>query len=139
MPSRRGGGRRTRRSVEESRAGSDDDAQVEDVTRQIVRGNSPENLTSNGVFKNILSCTYSRSGASVVVATADPDHASRRGSGRIKTIPGDDQYNKLHQPALEGLTRSARTDSPRQDWPETIFRRREAESAAHGGGGCGGF
>ncbi|KZV42346.1 hypothetical protein F511_40409 [Dorcoceras hygrometricum] len=31
----------------------------------------------------------------VGVATADPDHASRRGSGRIKTIPGDDQYNKL--------------------------------------------
>ncbi|KZV28042.1 hypothetical protein F511_27761 [Dorcoceras hygrometricum] len=35
MPPRREGGRRTRRSVEESRAGSDDDAQVEDVTRQI--------------------------------------------------------------------------------------------------------
>ncbi|KZV34119.1 hypothetical protein F511_12814 [Dorcoceras hygrometricum] len=36
----------------------------------------------------------------------------------------------LRQPALEGLTRSVRTDSPRQIWPETIFRR-----AAHGGGG----
>ncbi|KZV45374.1 hypothetical protein F511_18332 [Dorcoceras hygrometricum] len=35
MPPRRGGGRRTRRSEEESRACSDDDAQVEDVTRQI--------------------------------------------------------------------------------------------------------
>ncbi|KZV36880.1 hypothetical protein F511_18053 [Dorcoceras hygrometricum] len=37
----------------------------------------------------------------------------------------------LHQPALEGLTRSARMDSPRQDWPETIFRRRDGR----GGGG----
>ncbi|KZV18656.1 putative leucine-rich repeat receptor-like protein kinase [Dorcoceras hygrometricum] len=35
MPPRREGGRRTRRSAEGSRAGSDDDAQVEDVTRQI--------------------------------------------------------------------------------------------------------
>ncbi|KZV35983.1 hypothetical protein F511_16965 [Dorcoceras hygrometricum] len=35
MPLRREGGRRTRRSAEGSRAGSDDDAQVENVTRQI--------------------------------------------------------------------------------------------------------
>ncbi|KZV52359.1 glutamate receptor 2.7 [Dorcoceras hygrometricum] len=35
----------------------------------------------------------------------------------------------LRQPALEGLTRSARTDSPRQDWPETIFRRAAATAA----------
>ncbi|KZV33500.1 hypothetical protein F511_37150 [Dorcoceras hygrometricum] len=106
-------------------------------------------------------------------ATSDPDHASRRGSGRTKQWPGDDQYDKitttigcldcylagnsclaptgfvkktalhgrggryrqsgprpktgfLRQPALEGLTRSARTDYPRQDWPETIFRRATA-------------
>ncbi|KZV37097.1 hypothetical protein F511_12555 [Dorcoceras hygrometricum] len=38
----------------------------------------------------------------------------------------------LRQPALEGLTRSAWTDSPRQDWPETTFRRREAAAAAFG-------
>ncbi|KZV36695.1 hypothetical protein F511_14798 [Dorcoceras hygrometricum] len=38
----------------------------------------------------------------------------------------------LRQPALEGLTRSARTDSPRQDWPEQI-------PAARGGDGGGGF
>ncbi|KZV53018.1 hypothetical protein F511_27634 [Dorcoceras hygrometricum] len=43
----------------------------------------------------------------------------------------------LNLPALEGLTRSARTDSPRQDWPETIFRRHVA--AAHLGCGGGGF
>ncbi|KZV48298.1 hypothetical protein F511_18813 [Dorcoceras hygrometricum] len=38
----------------------------------------------------------------------------------------------LHQPALEGLTRSARTDSPRQDWPEQFSgeRRRRAMAAA---------
>ncbi|KZV42856.1 hypothetical protein F511_13609 [Dorcoceras hygrometricum] len=36
----------------------------------------------------------------------------------------------LRQPALEGLTRSARTDSPRQDWPETIFRRHVAVATA---------
>ncbi|KZV54749.1 hypothetical protein F511_04098 [Dorcoceras hygrometricum] len=40
----------------------------------------------------------------------------------------------LRQPALEGLTRSARTDSPRQDWPETSF-----PAALVGGGGGGGF
>ncbi|KZV42556.1 hypothetical protein F511_19910 [Dorcoceras hygrometricum] len=34
----------------------------------------------------------------------------------------------LRQPALEGLTRSARTDSPRQDWPEQFPAKR-------GGGG----
>ncbi|KZV38970.1 hypothetical protein F511_34149 [Dorcoceras hygrometricum] len=37
----------------------------------------------------------------------------------------------LRQPALEGLTRSARTDSPRQDWPEQFPAKR--------GGGGGGF
>ncbi|KZV41819.1 hypothetical protein F511_30617 [Dorcoceras hygrometricum] len=36
----------------------------------------------------------------------------------------------LRQPALEGLKRSARTDSPRQDCPETVFRLREAAAAA---------
>ncbi|KZV49331.1 hypothetical protein F511_22670 [Dorcoceras hygrometricum] len=36
----------------------------------------------------------------------------------------------LRHPALEGLTRSARTDSPREDGPETIFRRRDAAATA---------
>ncbi|KZV40754.1 hypothetical protein F511_25606 [Dorcoceras hygrometricum] len=36
----------------------------------------------------------------------------------------------LRQPALEGLMRSAWTDSPRQDWPEQI-------PAARGGDGGG--
>ncbi|KZV21376.1 hypothetical protein F511_23967 [Dorcoceras hygrometricum] len=98
---------------------------------------------------------------------AAPYHASRRGSGRTKnryretinTIKQTQIYDIhrafkiatllatrprpdtgfLRQPALEGLTRSARTDSPRQDWPETIFRRREAAAAEHGGGGGGGL
>ncbi|KZV30221.1 hypothetical protein F511_15655 [Dorcoceras hygrometricum] len=37
----------------------------------------------------------------------------------------------LRQPALEGLTRSARTDSPPRDWPEQFPAKR-------GGGGGGG-
>ncbi|KZV39372.1 hypothetical protein F511_43372 [Dorcoceras hygrometricum] len=46
----------------------------------------------------------------------------------------------LRQPALEELMRSARTDSPRQDWPKTIFRRHVAAAVAAylGGGGGGG-
>ncbi|KZV25921.1 hypothetical protein F511_30453 [Dorcoceras hygrometricum] len=40
----------------------------------------------------------------------------------------------LHQPVLEGLTRSARTDSPRQVG-RNKFRRLEAAAAAVGGGG----
>ncbi|KZV56584.1 hypothetical protein F511_27172 [Dorcoceras hygrometricum] len=39
----------------------------------------------------------------------------------------------LRQPALEGLTRSAWTDSPRQDWPEQILAKRRRR--APGGGG----
>ncbi|KZV18954.1 hypothetical protein F511_03470 [Dorcoceras hygrometricum] len=115
--------------------------------------------------------------------TVDPDHASRRGSGRTKNGPGDDQYNSiknmlamtihrvfslitllatrawlrpvsrgnrhftvgggrlrqssprpearlLRRPALEGLMRSARTDSPRQ-----VCRNKFRRS----GGGGGGF
>ncbi|KZV43871.1 hypothetical protein F511_37907 [Dorcoceras hygrometricum] len=58
--------------------------------------------------------------------------------GRLRQSGPRPKMGFLHQPALEGLTRSARMDSPRQDWPETIFRRREAAAAAHGGGG-GGF
>ncbi|KZV22695.1 hypothetical protein F511_05327 [Dorcoceras hygrometricum] len=54
--------------------------------------------------------------------------------GRLRQSGPRPDARLLRHPALEGLTRSARTDSPRQDWPETIFRRREA---AHGGGGGG--
>ncbi|KZV56948.1 mucin-2-like [Dorcoceras hygrometricum] len=39
----------------------------------------------------------------------------------------------LRQPTLEGLMRSARTDSPRQDWPEQIPAKRRRR--APGGGG----
>ncbi|KZV31950.1 hypothetical protein F511_34373 [Dorcoceras hygrometricum] len=48
------------------------------------------------------------------------------GGGRYGQSGPRPETGFLHQPALEGLTRSARTDSPRQDWPETIFRRAAA-------------
>ncbi|KZV41694.1 hypothetical protein F511_09428 [Dorcoceras hygrometricum] len=35
----------------------------------------------------------------------------------------------LRQPALEGLTRSARTNSPRQDWPEQFPAKRSGSGA----------
>ncbi|KZV46206.1 hypothetical protein F511_20028 [Dorcoceras hygrometricum] len=41
----------------------------------------------------------------------------------------------LRQPALEGLTRSARTDSPRQDWPEQFPVKRSGGGGGGGGGG----
>ncbi|KZT75975.1 hypothetical protein F511_47001 [Dorcoceras hygrometricum] len=59
--------------------------------------------------------------------------------GRLRQSGPRPETGFLRQPALEGLTRSARTDSPRQDCPETIFRRREAAAAAHDGDGGGGF
>ncbi|KZV20854.1 hypothetical protein F511_40202 [Dorcoceras hygrometricum] len=60
--------------------------------------------------------------------------------GRLRQSGPRPETGFLRQPALEGPTRSARTDSPRQDWPETIFRRREAAAAAaHEGGGRGGL
>ncbi|KZV44768.1 hypothetical protein F511_33304 [Dorcoceras hygrometricum] len=55
--------------------------------------------------------------------------------GRLHQSGPRPETGFLHQPAQKGLTRSARTDSPRQDGPETIFRRREAAAAAHGGDG----
>ncbi|KZV36788.1 hypothetical protein F511_12284 [Dorcoceras hygrometricum] len=61
--------------------------------------------------------------------------AARRCGGRYRQSGPRPETGFLRQPALEGLTRSARTDSPRQDWSETIFRRREAAVATHGGGG----
>ncbi|KZV26230.1 F-box/kelch-repeat protein-like [Dorcoceras hygrometricum] len=54
------------------------------------------------------------------------------GGGRYRQSGPRPEMGFLRQPALEGLTRSPRTDSPRQDWPETTFRRREAAAAAFG-------
>ncbi|KZV35996.1 hypothetical protein F511_14513 [Dorcoceras hygrometricum] len=67
--------------------------------------------------------------------------------------PGGDQYEKLNlhirqsgprpdlrllrQTALEVLTRSARSDSPRKTRPEQIPAKLAAAAAAHGGGGGG--
>ncbi|KZV38939.1 hypothetical protein F511_17015 [Dorcoceras hygrometricum] len=48
------------------------------------------------------------------------------GGGRYRQSSPRLETGFLRQPALEGLTRSARTDSPRQDWPEIIFRRAAA-------------
>ncbi|KZV54223.1 hypothetical protein F511_14636 [Dorcoceras hygrometricum] len=55
-----------------------------------------------------------------------------RGGDRYRQSGPRPETGFLHQPALEGMTRSAQMDSPRQDWPETIFRRREAAAAAFG-------
>ncbi|KZV54650.1 myosin-14 [Dorcoceras hygrometricum] len=50
--------------------------------------------------------------------------------GRLRQSGPRPEMGFLRQPALEGLTRSARTDSPRQDWPETIFGEAAAAAAA---------
>ncbi|KZV06785.1 hypothetical protein F511_45733 [Dorcoceras hygrometricum] len=59
---------------------------------------------------------------------------SKSGGGRYRQSGPRPETGFLRQPALEGLTRSARTDSPRQVGRNN-FRRREAAAAAHGGGG----
>ncbi|KZV41856.1 hypothetical protein F511_23931 [Dorcoceras hygrometricum] len=57
--------------------------------------------------------------------------------GRLRQSSPRPDTRLLHQPALEGLTRSARTDSPRQvGWNK--FRRLEAAAAAALGSGSGG-
>ncbi|KZV42755.1 hypothetical protein F511_07452 [Dorcoceras hygrometricum] len=62
------------------------------------------------------------------------DHLAKRhftvGGGRYRQSGPRQDARLLRQPALEGLTRSARTDSPRQNWPETIFRRAAMAAAA---------
>ncbi|KZV48693.1 hypothetical protein F511_16892 [Dorcoceras hygrometricum] len=47
----------------------------------------------------------------------------------------DAQLANLWRPALEDLTRSARTDSPRQDWPEQFSGEATTAAAASGDGG----
>ncbi|KZV31920.1 hypothetical protein F511_04234 [Dorcoceras hygrometricum] len=46
------------------------------------------------------------------------------GGGKYRQSGPRTETGFLHQPALEGLTRSAWTDSPRQDWPEQIPAKR---------------
>ncbi|KZV29874.1 putative inactive receptor kinase [Dorcoceras hygrometricum] len=58
------------------------------------------------------------------------------GGGRLRQSGPRSEGRLLRQPALEGLTRSARTDSPRQVG-RNKFRRSEA--AVGQGGGGGGF
>ncbi|KZV38427.1 hypothetical protein F511_37334 [Dorcoceras hygrometricum] len=58
------------------------------------------------------------------------------GGGKYRQSGPRPETGFLRQHALEGLTRSARTDSPRQDWPETIFRRAAAAAAASNDGGA---
>ncbi|KZV44791.1 hypothetical protein F511_28380 [Dorcoceras hygrometricum] len=56
--------------------------------------------------------------------------------GRLRQSGPRSETGFLRQPALEGLKRSARTDSPRQDWPEQIpAKRRRRRRRAPGGGG----
>ncbi|KZV18733.1 rho GTPase-activating protein 7-like [Dorcoceras hygrometricum] len=87
----------------------------------------------------------------VGVAAADPDHASRRGSGRTKIMPGDDQHNKTKHISMtfigsttgDGIPSSACTRRPDEIGVDgfsssrlagTIFRRAEAATASNGGG-----
>ncbi|KZV57791.1 hypothetical protein F511_27361 [Dorcoceras hygrometricum] len=56
------------------------------------------------------------------------------GGGRLRQSGPRPEARLLRQPALEGLTRSARTDSPRQVG-RNKFRRRKAAAAQGGGGG----
>ncbi|KZV26252.1 hypothetical protein F511_19828 [Dorcoceras hygrometricum] len=63
-----------------------------------------------------------------------------RDCGRNRQSGPRPETRLLLQPALEGLTRSARTDSPRRVGRKQFFwRRRAAAEAARGGGGCGGL
>ncbi|KZV58183.1 hypothetical protein F511_35098 [Dorcoceras hygrometricum] len=55
------------------------------------------------------------------------------GGGRLRQSGPRPEGRLLRQPALEGLTRSARTDSPRQV-DRNKFRQSEAAAAAQGGG-----
>ncbi|KZV23905.1 scarecrow-like protein 3-like [Dorcoceras hygrometricum] len=60
------------------------------------------------------------------------------GGGRLRQSGPRPEGRLLRQPALEGLTRSARTDSPRKVGRNN-FRRSEAATAAAQGGGGGGL
>ncbi|KZV41306.1 hypothetical protein F511_38697 [Dorcoceras hygrometricum] len=59
--------------------------------------------------------------------------------GRLRQSGPRPETGFLRQPALEGLMRSARTDSPRQDWPEQFPAREAAVATATIGGGGGGL
>ncbi|KZV45873.1 hypothetical protein F511_35541 [Dorcoceras hygrometricum] len=58
--------------------------------------------------------------------------------GRLRQSSPRPETRLLHQSALEGLTRSTRTDSPRQVG-RNKFRRHVAAAHKGGGGGGGGF
>ncbi|KZV42552.1 hypothetical protein F511_33309 [Dorcoceras hygrometricum] len=57
--------------------------------------------------------------------------------GRLRQSGPRPDTRLLRQPALEGLTRSARTDSPRQVGRNKFRRHVAAAAAAHKGGGVG--
>ncbi|KZV23628.1 hypothetical protein F511_33964 [Dorcoceras hygrometricum] len=58
------------------------------------------------------------------------------GGGRLRQSGPRPERRLLRQPALEGLTRSARTDSPRQVGRNELRRSEAAAAAALGGGGA---
>ncbi|KZV47947.1 hypothetical protein F511_32471 [Dorcoceras hygrometricum] len=60
------------------------------------------------------------------------------GGGRLRQSGLRPEARLIRQPTLDGLTRSARTDSPRQVGRNN-FRRSKAAAAAALGGGGGGF
>ncbi|KZV38744.1 flavonoid 3'-monooxygenase-like [Dorcoceras hygrometricum] len=70
-----------------------------------------------------ISCAFSRGNRHFTV-----------GGGRLRQSGPRPEWRLLRQPALEGLTRSARTDSPRQVG-RNKFRGSKAAAAALGGGG----
>ncbi|KZV56730.1 flavonoid 3'-monooxygenase-like [Dorcoceras hygrometricum] len=61
------------------------------------------------------------------------------GGGRLRQSGPRPEARLLRQPALEGLTRSARTDSPRQVGQNKFRRSKAVAAAAQGSGGGGGF
>ncbi|KZT76907.1 hypothetical protein F511_46070 [Dorcoceras hygrometricum] len=61
------------------------------------------------------------------------------GGGRLRQSGPLPEGRLLRQPALEGLMRSERTDSPRQVGRNKFRRSEVAAAAAQSGGGSGGF
>ncbi|KZV26353.1 APO protein 4, mitochondrial-like [Dorcoceras hygrometricum] len=70
--------------------------------------------------------------SSNLAGTNSGEEAAAAAAGGARRTPPETRF--LCQPALEELTRSVRTDSPRQIWPEQIpaKRRRRRRRAAHG-------
>ncbi|KZV41214.1 hypothetical protein F511_17173 [Dorcoceras hygrometricum] len=129
MPPRRGRGRNARRSAEESRASDSDEgihqniplrrrerqAEVEDVMRQI------------GEMELVLERFQRTNPPTFVGAEGD--------CGRYRQSGPRPEPRLLRQPALEALTNSARTDSPRRVGRKRISGDNGRRRRTAGGGG----